>query len=154
MSFIAPSVRISPLEDNADTLKIKKPKYCPAKSFASSFIILKAIYLKGSKWTLYVFLSLISSQNIIQLAPIRFIRLTSVECQLTAHACPTYIWRYISESLDRCSWQLKPNINRSYMSRLSIVMVMSVINYNLQVFRSLMKLNPYNPMGSSHRQPY
>ena len=30
-----------------------------------------------------------------------------------------------------------PNINKPYMSRLFIVMIMSVINYNLQLFRSL-----------------
>jgi len=43
----------------------------------------------------------------MQLAPLHIISLTFVECQLTAHACPTYMWMYISESLERCSWQTK-----------------------------------------------
>jgi hypothetical protein len=48
-ALISPSVRVAHLEAITDTLKIKKPKYCPAKSLASCCIILRAFYPKGSK---------------------------------------------------------------------------------------------------------
>jgi hypothetical protein len=56
-ALISPSVRVAHLEGNTDTLKIKQPKYCPAKSLASCCMILRVFMPKVQNKLLYVFLT-------------------------------------------------------------------------------------------------